>query len=207
MCYKEISVIHGNRKRHICHRQQNLNNLSLLKKTSFPHPSFTFGLWNCQSAVNKIEFIQALSKMSDIRALALTETWIRPEITVTSAAVSVDTVFSHTPRSVGRGGGTGILISNTWKFNKLFPLSNNSSFEYHTILITAPIKMYIAIIYRPPGCNLNDFVVELDMLLSEIPDDGTPLIVMGDMNIHTDKAQATDFLALLSHFFPCQVPS
>ncbi|XP_065816561.1 uncharacterized protein [Labrus bergylta] len=185
----------------------NLNSLSLLKKASSPHPSFTFGLWNCLSTGNKTEFIQAFAKMSDLQALALTESWIRPENRVTPAALSVVTVFSHTPRPVGCGGGTSILISNTWKFNKLFPLSNNSSFEYHTIMVTAPIKMYIAIIYRPPGCNLNDFVVELDMVLSEIPDYGTPLIVIGDMNIHTDKAQATDFLALLSSFDLTQVPT
>lgn len=41
-------------------------------------------------------------------------------------------------------------------------------------------------------------VSEMDVLLSDIPDDGTPLIVMGDMNIHTDKTQVKDFLALIS---------
>ena len=58
----------------------------------------------------------------------------------------------------------------------------------------------MVVIYRPPGCQLGNFVVELDMLLSAIPDDDIPLIVMGDMNIHTDKTQAADFLSLLSSF-------
>ena len=200
MCYKDIPVIHGHRKQRFCHRQSNPDNLIPIK-TNFSTPSsYTFGLWNCQSAVNKTEFIQGLVNLSDIQALALTETWIRPENTVTPAALSIDSTFSHTPRPIGRGGGTGVLLSKYWKFTKLSPLSNITTFEYHAITITAPIKLVMVVIYRPPGSQLTNFVVELDMLLSAIPDDDTPLIVMGDMNIQTDKALAVDFLSLLSSF-------
>lgn len=37
-------------------------------------------------------------------------------------------------------------------------------------------------------------------LLSDIPNDDTPLIVMGDMNIHMEKKQTKTFLVLLSSF-------
>ena len=77
-------------------RQCNPENLHSLRKASSTHSTFTFGLWNCHSAVNKTEFIQALANVSDIQVLALTETWIRPENTATPAVLSADNTFSHT---------------------------------------------------------------------------------------------------------------
>ncbi|XP_053536543.1 uncharacterized protein LOC128632876 [Ictalurus punctatus] len=48
--------------------------------------------------------------------------------------------------------------------------------------------------------QLGKFIDEFDTLLSTIPDDGTPLLVLGDFNIHLDKPHAADFLALLPTF-------
>ncbi len=39
---------------------------------------------------------------------------------------------------------------------------------------------------------------ELDVLLSTFPEDGTPLVTLGDFNIHLDKPQAADFHTLLA---------
>ncbi len=41
---------------------------------------------------------------------------------------------------------------------------------------------------------------ELDLLLSTFPEDGTPLVILGDFNIHLDKPQAADFHTLLASF-------
>ncbi len=38
------------------------------------------------------------------------------------------------------------------------------------------------------------------MLLSNFPEDGTPLVILGDFNIHLDKPQAADFHTLLASF-------
>ncbi len=53
--------------------------------------------------------------------------------------------------------------------------------------------------YHPPG-QLGNFLEELDVLLSNFPEDGTPLALLGDFNIHLEKPQATDFNTLLSSF-------
>ncbi len=37
-------------------------------------------------------------------------------------------------------------------------------------------------------------------LLSNFPEDGTPLVILGDFNIHIDKPQAADFHTLLASF-------
>ncbi len=77
--------------------------------------------------------------------------------------------------------------------------SINSSFESHSVTITYPLKMYFVVVYRPPG-PLGNFVEELDVLLSTFPEDGTPLVILGDFNIHLDKPQAVDFHTLLASF-------
>ncbi|XP_053534071.1 uncharacterized protein LOC128629551 [Ictalurus punctatus] len=59
--------------------------------------------------------------------------------------------------------------------------------------------MHFLVVYRPRG-QLGKFIDEFDTPLSTIPDDGTPLLVLGDFNIHLDKPHAADFLALLPTF-------
>ncbi len=118
----------------------------------------------------------------------------------TPAALSNNLSFSHTPRQVGRGGGTGLLISNNWKYSTHSPLCNYSSFESHAITVIAPIKLQIVVIYRPPGQIIAPFLEELDGLLSSFMEDGTPILVLGDFNIHLEKPYATDFHSLLASF-------
>ena len=66
-------------------------------------------------------------------------------------------------------------------------------------MLTDPIKAFLVVLYRPPG-PLADFVEELDMLLSVLPDDGTLLIILGYFNIHLEGTQAVDFMSLLTSF-------
>ncbi|KAI2650186.1 hypothetical protein H4Q32_000118 [Labeo rohita] len=87
----------------------------------------------------------------------------------TKTALSNNFSFSHTPRHAGRGG------------------------------VTAPIKLHLVVIYRPPG-QLGTFLDELDGLLSSFQEDGGPLLVFGDFNIHLDKPYAADFHSLLASF-------
>ncbi len=155
-------------------------------------------LWNCQSAVNKADLISAFSLQSTLSILGLTETWIRPEDSATPAALSNNFSFSHTPRQVGRGGGTGLLISNNWKYSTHSPLCNYNSFESHAITVIAPIKLQIVVIYRPPGKIIAPFQEELERLLSYFMEDGTPILIFGDFNIHIEKP--SDFHSLLASF-------
>ncbi len=103
------------------------------------------------------------------------------------------------PHLTGRGGGTGLLISNNCKFTPLSSPSINSFFESHSATITYPLKINFVVVYRPPGPLVN-FVEELDLLLSTFSEDCTPLVILGDFNIHLDKPQAADFHTLLASF-------
>ncbi len=178
MCL-QINTITTTRKPRITHcRQRNPNSLRTLPMSANTLLSFSIGLWNCQSAVNKADFITFITSHSRLNLMALTETWNN----ATPAALSNNFSFSHTPRLTGRGGGTGLLISNNWKFTPLSSPSLNSSFESHSVTITYPLKINFIVVYRPPG-PLVTFVEELDLLLSTFPEDGKPLVILGDFNI------------------------
>ncbi len=60
------------------------------------------------------------------------------------------------------------------------------------------MKLQIVVIYRPPGQILATLLEKLDRLLSSFMEDGTPLLVFGDFNIHLEKPYATDFHSLLA---------
>ncbi len=137
MCFKTIPVVSRPRSNITRRRQSNPANLRHISTSSTTPLSFSMALWNCQSAV----LISAFSLQSTLSILGLTETWIRPEDSATPAALSNNLSFSHTPRQVGRGGGTGLLISNNWKYSTHSPLCNYNSFESHAITVMAPIKL------------------------------------------------------------------
>ncbi len=176
MCFKTIPVVSRSHCNITRSSQCNPANLHPISTSSTTPLSFSMALWNCQSAVNKADFISAFSLQSTLSILGLTETWIRPEDSATPAALSNNFSFSHTPRQVGRCGGTGLLISNNWKYSTHSPLCNYNSFESH--------------LHRPPGQILAPFLEELDGLLSSFMEDGTPFLVFGDFNIHLEKPYA-----------------
>ncbi len=141
MRFETIPVLSQPRSKNTRRRQRNPANLRPIATSSTTPLSFSVGLWNCQSAVNKADFISAFSLQSTLSILGLTETWIRPEDSATPRLLSSHNCsFSHTPRQVGRGGGTGLLISNNWKYSTHSTLGNHNSFESHAITVTAPIK-------------------------------------------------------------------
>ncbi len=145
MCFKTIPVVSRPRTNTTHRRQHNPANLRPSSTSSTTHLSFSMALWNCQSAVNKADFISAFSLQSTLSVLGLTETWIHPEDSATPAALSNNLSFSHTPRQVGLGRGTGLLISNNWKYSTYSPLCNYNSFESHAITVIAPIKLQIVV--------------------------------------------------------------
>ncbi len=171
---------------------------SICTSSSLPL-SFSVGLWNCQSMVNKADLIPAIASQTALSILGLTETWLHPEDSATPAALSNNFSFSHTPRQVRKRGGTGLLISNNWTYSTYTPLCNNYSLESHAITVTAPVKLHVVVIYCPPG-QLGTFLEELDGLLSSFPKDGSPLMVFGDINVHLNKPYAANFHSLLASF-------
>ncbi len=105
MCFQISTITTNTRRARTVHwRQANPNNLRPVPLSSTTLLSIPIGLWNCQSAVNKADLIPSIATHSGLNLMALTETWIKPEDTATPAALSTNFTFSHTPRTIGRGG-------------------------------------------------------------------------------------------------------
>ena len=195
MCLQKIQVITSqNRKHWVPIRQRNPTNL-IYPETSFEQ-TIRGGLWNCQSSVSKSAFIPAYASSLSLTFLALTETWITPNNTATPAALSEGYSFTHSPRVGKRGGGAGLLISPDWSYSQLSVLDTSpSSFEFLAVSISHPVNLMIVVIYRPPEA-LGNFLEEIEALVSNLPDNGFPTIMLGDFNLKGEKKDP--LLALLA---------
>ncbi|KAK3510525.1 hypothetical protein QTP70_009123 [Hemibagrus guttatus] len=175
----KFEVLFGKLGRHVNRTKEDKDNPSCYQRSVQKPASLMSqtvvvgGLWNCQSTVRKADFISALASHYSFDFLALTETWISPQNTATLAALSSAYTFSHSPRESGRGGGT--------------------------VSVTSPMNLFIIVIYRPPG-PLGNLLDEMDTLLSVFPSDSTPLVVLGDFNLPSDKLHSSGLLALLNSF-------
>ncbi len=96
MYFQTIPVVSQPRSNITCRRQRNPAKFRPISTSSTAPPSFSVGLWNCQSAVNKVDFISAFSLQSTLSILGLTETWICPEDSAT-LLLSLTTFLSLTP--------------------------------------------------------------------------------------------------------------
>ncbi len=74
--------------------------------------------------------ILAIASQSTLSILGLTETWICSEDSTTSAVLSINFPISHTPHQVGR-----VLVF---------------LFLIIAIMVTAPVKLHIVMIYHLP---------------------------------------------------------
>ncbi len=72
MCFKTIPVVSRPRSNITRRRQSNPANLRPISTSSTTPLSFSMALWNCQSAVNKADFISAFSLQSTLSILSLT---------------------------------------------------------------------------------------------------------------------------------------
>ncbi|KAM4652058.1 uncharacterized protein O3C94_014394 [Discoglossus pictus] len=165
---------------------------------------FSCALWNARSVCNKLTYIHDLFISNSLNLLALTETWLSPSDTASTAALSYGGLhFSHTPRPGNKqGGGVGILLSSRCSFNCIPPVPSLqfSSFEVHTIRLFSPISLRVAVIYRPPG-PASQFLDHFSAWLPHFLSSNIPSLILGDFNIATDtptSPSATKLLALTS---------
>ncbi|XDV10891.1 hypothetical protein PO909_000002 [Leuciscus waleckii] len=146
--------------------------------------------------VNPVLFVGA----SNLSRLPRTEAW---EIEVHSfpGATIVDgyNIIKHRTRTIG--GTEHVVLAfglNDRANSNITALGKMLEKLVEAAKATFPgAKIYVPLINFD---KLGNFVEELDVLLSSFPEDGTPLLVFGDFNIHLEKPHATDFISLLASF-------
>ena len=158
-------------------------------------------LVNCRSAVNKTSEIKLEIVQSHLDLLALTETWIRDDDTLTETQICPPGYKAVSIPHPGRTGGGIALI-----YHDSLQVKRDTSYSFQTMEFTnfnlslQGKPLHIAIIYRPPGSNINTFASELkDFIEANINNKGIPIII-GDFNIHMNNskgAHTNTFLDIL----------
>ena len=123
--------------------------------------------------------------------ICLTETWINDENVVD---VCMDKFkFYHQPRYQSYTSASAITSEfknkehggvTVYAKNKCSSRLNINvkDIEYISFMLTSPISVAIAVIYRPPGYDIKQFCKSLRQLVEELHKVSTKCIIMGDFN-------------------------
>ena len=105
------------------------------------------------------------SKKIDI--LAITETWLKPSDTLSCLSDLTPPGFSllHKPRTRGRGGGVGFLISNEFKVTD-YTIPSCSTFECICLKVSgSSFEGLVLCMYHPEPSHSDTFYQEFQELL------------------------------------------
>ena len=119
--------------------------------------------------------------------------------------------FIHNHRHNRSGGGVGLYFSADLNYKVRKDINYESACaESLFIEIVKPKgkNIIVGVVYRPPGLNVNEFIVNTDSLISKISSENKKCFIMGDFNLnllncHNHKL-TNEFLDTLysNMFFP-----
>ena len=163
-----------------------------------------FWYMNCRSLNNKYE---KLSKFLSKSFLAVTETWIKENITIPDSFLCTSHQCIHQPRSslteLERGGGVGIWTPKQFSIkirNDLSTINWSFFFESLWIEVIEPLKekLLINVVYATfmssSNLNLSKFLDEITSEISNVYSSTDNLILFGDYNINILKETAKQLL-------------
>ena len=156
----------------------NFKTIDLLR--SHNNPSLIpCALVNCRSVVNITSEIKLEIVQSHLDLFALTETWIRDDDTLTETQICPPGYKAVSIPCPGRtGGGIALIYHDSLQVKRdtTYSFQTMECTNYNLSLQGKPL--YLAIIYRPPGSNINTLASELmDFIEANINNKGIPIII------------------------------
>ncbi|KAK6187423.1 hypothetical protein SNE40_005456 [Patella caerulea] len=131
--------------------------------------------------------------------------WIRNDDTVIInklVPANFDSLFEN--RKHSKGGGIACLFKKSVKVSRVSTENLFSTFEILQLnVFLGKNHVRIVSVYRPPSTSVVDFLTEFVELLSNLNTGPGHLIILGDFNLHVDKANDSNikkFLLLLDAF-------
>ena len=143
--------------------------------------------FNARSLTNKTSELQTL--VTDVDLLAVTETWLKPEIANCELLPGNDFTIHRCDRTERIGGGTWLAVRNTILSVRRKDLESNAEMLVCEIIHPENKKKLLAIVfYRPPDTDLN-YIKQLKKSLQLVHNTNKfdQVIICGDFNLpHID---------------------
>ena len=150
-------------------------------------------LLNIRSIRNKSASLLEFIKYNNADLIAVTETWLRPELTESfiSSITPPGYKFSHVPQNVKKGDGVGFFIKEDLSFEQVSK-NNCQTLESTSIQISTEgaKDVIFHVVYRPPNLSKLQFLDEFGMFLEGAAFSGCENILLGDLNFHLDQHDA-----------------
>ena len=147
---------------------------------------------NARSLRNKSTIFQDFVHDNKFDIVAVTETWLTSsDDAVVSDLTPPGFKFLHHPRISGRGGGVGLLYRDN--LSVVINKSNQyPSFESLSAVVSNDMTSFeMLVIYRPPGFqSFSMFINDCSDLLDDKLYKASPLVIVGDLNIHLDNVSS-----------------
>ena len=120
---------------------------------------------NIRSISKKLDkFSNFLGSLTlDFSVIGITETWLDNSSHLSDIQ---GYSFIHNPRVDTDGGGVGLYLAEHLKFKNRTDLTFVNESLFVEVIRPTEKNIVIGAIYRPPDRNLNEFIGELDQLLS-----------------------------------------
>ena len=172
-------------------RNNNLNYISRyqIKKTPLRSSLPNLFVSNTRSLISKIDVLSATVKSHASDIVVITETWLFPNVPISTIDISGYSLLRHDWSDGRRGGGVCVFIKDMLPFIHLKEIECH---EYESLwLFLKPHRLprglnsiVLGIVYHPPGSDdkalLTHFIESIDSALSANP--GAGIILAGDFN-------------------------
>ena len=146
---------------------------------------------NAQSLRNKVCDFHDLLLERNLDFLLVSESWLKPSdpdyVLRVGELCPTGYTYIDTPRPTKKsGGGVAVIYRATYDVKILKPIRKVSSFESMCIQVNS--EVVILVVYRVPGRqNINNFLNDLDDMLSQLMVQYKSVVVCGDFNIHFEN--------------------
>lgn len=171
----------------------NFENLKLVETLSNAPSPVALHLWNARSVRNKTTELYDYVLQNDVDIMVITETWLREsDPTVITELSPPDFSFHNVARHGDAHGGLGFLFRTHLDLRLKQIEFSPKTFEFACVVDRCEQYRIIAV-YRPPPSTTNGFTVkafldEIDEFLGLCSMLGSRVIILGDFNVHVDKA-------------------
>ena len=151
---------------------------------------------NARSVKNKSIIIKDLVVDNNIDILAITETWLQPDISnqiIVNNICPTRFILHHLPRAAHKGGGVALLYKNRFRLKKLSLDISSNSFEFTDCMISyLSSRLQTVVVYRPPPSKKNQlnvtmFLEEFSSFHEKLVTTNAPLVIVGDFHFHLDN--------------------